>query len=62
MCLNPEFGHRRIWRGGLCAGTLTLTVAILAACATHRGEPPTCKGAFTPINPSSSVLSHGSQR
>jgi hypothetical protein len=41
---------------------LTLLMAGLAACATHRGDPPKCKGAFTPINQSSSVTANGSQR
>jgi hypothetical protein len=42
--------------------TLTLAVAGLAACATHRSEPPQCKGPFTPINQSSKVVSNGPQR
>ena len=41
---------------------LTLLMAGLAACATHRGDPPKCKGTFTPINQPSSVAAHGSQR
>jgi hypothetical protein len=62
MCLTRVFGNRRIGLGSLVAGVLTLAVVSLAACATHRGDPPKCKGAFTPINPSSSVVSNGSQR
>jgi hypothetical protein len=42
--------------------TLLLTLTGLGACATHRSDPPQCKGAFTPINQSSSVASNGSQR
>jgi hypothetical protein len=41
---------------------LTLVLASLAACSTHRGDPPKCKGAFTPINQPSSVAANGSQR
>jgi hypothetical protein len=62
MCLTRVFGNRRIGLGSLFAGVLTLAVVSLAACATHRGDPPKCKGAFTPINPSSSGVSDGSQR
>ena len=54
--------HRRIRLGWLSGWTLTLAVFGLAACATHRGDPPKCKGPFTPINPSSSVVSNGPQR
>jgi hypothetical protein len=39
-----------------------LALAALSACATHRSDPPHCKGPFTPINQSSSVASNGSQR
>jgi hypothetical protein len=39
-----------------------LAIASLAACATHRSDPPKCKGSFTPINQSSSVVANGSQR
>ncbi len=42
--------------------TLTFALAGLTACATPRSDPPKCKGAFTPINQSSSVVAHGSQR
>ena len=62
MCLTRVFGNRRIWRGGLIAAILTLAVGGLSACASHRGDPPKCKGAFTPINQSSSVVANGSQR
>ncbi len=62
MCLSPVVGNRRSWLGSFFAGMLMLAVAGLPACATHRGEPPKCKGAFTPINPPSSVVTHGSQR
>jgi hypothetical protein len=54
--------HRRSWRRVVFRWTLTLAVASLAACATHRSEPPQCKGPFTPINQSSSVVSNGPQR
>ena len=62
MCLTRVFGNRRIRLGSLFARVLTLAVVSLAACATHRGDPAKCKGAFTPINPSSSVVPNGSQR
>jgi hypothetical protein len=62
MCLIRVVGNPRIGLGRLCASVLTLAVVSLAACATHRGDPPKCKGAFTPINPSSSVVPNGSQR
>jgi hypothetical protein len=42
--------------------TLVLALASLSACATHRSDPPQCKGPFTPINQSSSVASNGPQR
>jgi hypothetical protein len=54
--------HRGSWRGVVSRWTLTLAVGSLAACATHRSEPPQCTGPFTPINQSSSVVSNGSQR
>jgi len=41
---------------------LVLALATLSACATHRSDPPQCKGPFTPINQSSSVASNVSQR
>jgi hypothetical protein len=54
---------RRIWRSVVSRRTLTLAVFLcLAACATHRGEPPQCKGPFTPINQSSSVVANGPPR
>ncbi len=62
MCLTRGFGNRRIWLDGFFAGILTLALVGLSACATHRGDPPKCKGTFTPINPSSSVVANGSQR
>jgi hypothetical protein len=51
ICLYPV----RRW-------ALPLVMASFAACATHRGDPPKCKGPFTPINQSSSVVANGSQR
>ena len=61
-----RFSHlsrrRQISRGWLSGLTFALAVFGLSACATHRGEPPKCKGPFTPINPSSSVVSNGPQR
>ena len=54
---NPGIGRLSASRWAL-----TLVMAGLAACATHRGDPPKCKGPFTPINQSSSVASNGSQR
>jgi hypothetical protein len=62
MCLTREFCNRRIWLGGLFAGILTLALACLSACATHRGDPPKCKGGFTPINQSSRVVANDPQR
>ena len=54
--------YRGSWCGVVSRWTLPLAVASLAACATHRSEPPQCKGPFTPINQSSSVVSNGPQR
>lgn len=51
-----------IGRRSVSRWALTLAMASLAACASHRGDPPKCKGAFTPINPPSSVAAHASQR
>jgi hypothetical protein len=48
--------------GLLTRSTLVLALATLTACATHRSDPPQCKGPFTPINQSSSVVSNGPQR
>ena len=62
MRSSPVSRHRRIGLGRLSGWTLSLAVFSLAACATHRGEPPKCKGPFTPINASSSVVSNGPQR
>jgi hypothetical protein len=56
------FRNHRSWRGVVSRWTLMLALSSLAACATHRSEPPQCKGPFTPINQSSSVVSNGSQR
>jgi hypothetical protein len=58
----PFSRHRRSWHGVVSRLTLTLAVASLAACATHRSEPPQCKGPFTLINQSSKVVSNGPQR
>jgi hypothetical protein len=41
---------------------LVLVLAHLTACATHRHAPPECKGSYTPINQTSSVVSNGPQR
>jgi len=54
--------NHRNWRGVVSRWMLTLAVASLPACATHRSEPPQCKGPFTPVNQSSSVVSNGPQR
>jgi hypothetical protein len=54
--------HRRMGLGRLSGWTLTLAVFGLSACATHRGDPPKCKGPFTPINQSSSVVANDPQR
>ena len=62
MCLTRVFGKRGMGLGAVSRWTLTLAIAGLAACATHRSDPPKCKGAFTPINQSSSVVANGSQR
>jgi hypothetical protein len=48
--------------GWLSGWILTLAVFGLSACATHRGDPPKCKGPFTPINQSSSVVANGPER
>jgi hypothetical protein len=48
--------------GLLTRCTLVLALTTLNACATHRSDPPQCKGPFTPINQSSSVVSNGPQR
>ena len=39
-----------------------LALAGLSACATHRADPPQCKGPYAPINQPSSVASNDSQR
>jgi hypothetical protein len=61
MLLPPIACHRRLGLV-LFRWTLMLGLASLAACATHRDRPPDCKGPFTPINQSSSVVSNGPQR
>ena len=48
--------------GLLTRCTFVLALSTLTACATHRSDPPQCKGPFTPINQSSSVASNGPQR
>lgn len=55
-------GLRRGRHSLLTRYALVLALATLSACATHRSDPPQCKGAFTPINQSSSVASNVSQR
>jgi hypothetical protein len=55
ICKSP--GHVSV-----CRGALMLAIAGLAACATHRSDPPKCKGAFTPINQSVAAVNYGSQR
>ena len=45
----------------LPARWLTVTAAVLCACATHRGDPPRCQGPFTPINPAAAVVSNDPQ-
>lgn len=62
MHVPPLSCHPSTLRGVLAHWSLTFALASLAACATHRGQPPQCKGPFTPINQSSSVVSDGSQR
>jgi hypothetical protein len=54
---NPWIGRSSVYRWALA-----LVMASLAACASHRGDPPKCKGTFTPINQPSSVAANGSQR
>ena len=44
--------HSRSW-------IMVLTALCLSACATHRSDPPQCKGPFTPINQSTSVVPNG---
>jgi hypothetical protein len=53
---------RRSKCGLLTRCTFVLALATLSACATHRSDPPQCKGPFTPINHTSSVASNGPQR
>ena len=48
--------------GRLRVLALAFVVVGLTACATHRADPPKCKGPFTPINQSSPVVSNGAQR
>ena len=55
-------GLRRGRHSLLTRYALVLLLATLSACATHRSDPPQCKGPFTPINQSSSVASNVSQR
>lgn len=55
----PRLRHGRYGLFSLCT---VLALASLSACATHRSDPPHCKGPFTPINQSSSVASNGPQR
>ena len=59
---NLMLNHRHNRSGLLTRCTLVLALATLTACATHRSDPPQCKGPFTPINQSSSVTSNGPQR
>jgi len=61
MPAHHDISYRRDW-GGLLRCTWVLTLLSLSACATHRHEPPQCKGPFTPINQPSSVASNGPQR
>ena len=49
------------WRGVRGSLAVMCLLAPLAGCATHRNDPPRCKGAFTPIN-QSPVTSHDPQR
>jgi hypothetical protein len=60
----PDLNILRLRHGrcGLFSLCTVLALASLCACATHRSDPPQCKGPFTPINQSSSVASNGSQR
>ena len=62
MRLNRLSRGRRNGLGRLASWTLILTVFGLSACATHRSDPPQCKGPFTPINQRSPVVSNGTQR
>jgi len=54
--------HPQPFRGAVSRWTLMLAMVSLAACATHHGDPPRCKGTFTPINQPASVVANGSQR
>lgn len=56
------FGLRDGRCGLLARCVVVLVLAVLSACATHRNDPPQCKGPFTPINPSSPVTSNVPQR
>lgn len=60
MCARHNISHRRN-RSGLLRCTWVLMLLGLGACATHRHDPPQCKGPFTPINQPSSVASNGPQ-
>ncbi len=62
MRLSRVSRSRRNGLGRLASRTLILVVFGLSACATHRTDPPKCKGPFTPINQSSPVVSNGTQR
>jgi hypothetical protein len=56
-CSSRGWPLRLIRRStGAALGAMCLFTG-LAGCATHRAEPPRCKGPFTPIN-QSPVMSH----
>jgi hypothetical protein len=50
--------HPRFETSFTAMALLGLFVA-LSGCVTHRGDPPTCKGPYTPINQPAGVT-HGS--
>jgi hypothetical protein len=59
---NSALPFKRIRRRNSRAWFMALSAMCLGACATHRHDPPQCKGPFTPINQSSPVVSNGPQR
>ena len=57
--MNTAAPFNCVRRSSLHGWIMALSALCLSACATHRSDPPQCKGPFTPINQSSSVVSNG---